>query len=283
MEPAIGSLRRSAVWSVVRFGLLVVLISLTLSLFVTPWVERSWWSILRRCVSIASAVSLSVCITQFEKRSIQSYGFSDRRAGKRELVFGLGLGFSALGILLGLGLATGACQISLTPDRVKLWRTVLGFLPAALLVGVLEELVFRGFILQPLLAWSRPVAVSVSSLLYALVHLKTATVTLTGWLELGGLFLLGNVLALSYLKTQQLYLAIGLHAVLAYGARVNKLLIKFPDPSLSWLVGTSRLVNGLMSWIVLLGMAAVILRWGRKAAIRGSERAPSAGLRGGSA
>jgi len=162
---------------------------------------------------------------------------------------------------LGIGMATGASRIDVTPDRVRLWKTVLAFIPAAGLVSVLEELVFRGFILQHLLVFSRPAAISISSALYAIVHLKMTTFTLSTWLELGGLFLLGSVLALSYLVTNQLSLAIGLHAVLAYGARVNKLVIQFTDSSMAWFFGSSRLVNGLMSWLLLLGIGGFIVWW----------------------
>jgi membrane protease YdiL (CAAX protease family) len=227
-----------------------------------PWLDLSWWTIFRRCVSIGAAVSLWLC-ARLERRSLRSYGLADPRAGKRDLLFGLLLGIGMLGLMLVVGLVSGACRIDVTPDRLKLWRTVIGFLPAAALVGVLEELVFRGVILQHLLVFSKPVAVVASSALYAVVHLKTATLTLATWLELGGLFLLGSVLALSYLVTHQLYLAIGLHGVLAYGARINKLVIDIPETSLSWLVGTSRLVNGLVGWLVLLGIGGVIVRWAR--------------------
>jgi len=108
---------------------------------------------------------------------------------------------------------------------------------------------------------STPLAVTVSSTLYAVVHLKTPEWTFLTALELGGLFLLGCLLAFCYLRTQQLYLAIGLHASLAYGARLNKLLIEFSDPSMAWLVGTSRLINGVASWIALLVIGAAIAWW----------------------
>ena len=55
----------------------------------------------------------------------------------------------------------------------------------------------------------------------------------------------------------------GLHAVLAYGARVNKLVIEFHDLSQSWLSGTSRLVNGLVGWIALGSIGALIWWWTR--------------------
>ena len=272
MEPAIdsrtivpNSSRRplAALWSVVRFGLCVLLISLTMSLLAAPWFELSWWHVIRRCVSIAAALSLWISIRTFERRSVRSYGFSRFGEGKRQLFFGVVLGLGMLALMLGIGLVSGTCRIDVTPDRLKLWRTVLGFIPAVALVSILEELVFRGFLLQHLLAYSRPLAVFASSALYAIVHLKETAFTAGTWLELGGLLLLGVILAISYLLTQQLYLSIGLHAALAYGARINKLLIEFSDSSLSWLVGTSRLVNGLAGWVALLGIGAVVMWWAR--------------------
>ena len=244
-----------------------------LSLLVLPWAGLPWWSVFRRCVSIAAALSLWLCIKQFERRSWRSYGLPRGREGIRHLRFGMLLGLGTLGLLLASGLVSGACRIDLTPDRVKLWRTVLGFIPAAGVVSLLEELVFRGFVLQHLLACSKPLAITVSSALYAVVHLKeTATVTAATGLELGGLFLLGGVLALSALRTGQLFVAIGLHAAFAYGARVNKLLIDFPDPSLSWLVGTSRLVNGLVGWLALLAVGGIVIWWGRTSRQGGGAR-----------
>ena len=259
------SARAASGWrSVLRFGLSIVLFAALITLLALPWVDLSWWKILRRSVSIASALSLWLCITRLERRSIRSYGFAAGRAGNREWWFGLLAGAAALALMLGVGLSTGVCRISLTPDRIKLWRTLLGFLPAAVLVGVLEELVFRGYLLQHLLAWSRAGAVLVTSALYAFVHLKSPEWTLHTSLELIGLFLLGTVLSFSYLRTRRLYLAAGLHAMLAYGARVNKLFIEFQDLSMSWLSGTSRLVNGVFGWITLLGIGGLVWWWTRR-------------------
>jgi membrane protease YdiL (CAAX protease family) len=106
-------------------------------------------------------------------------------------------------------------------------------------------------------------AIAGSSVLYALVHLKTPMLTAAAAYELTGLLLFGGLLSLCYLVTKQLYLSIGLHASLAYGVRVNKLLVEFPDASLAWLTGTSRLVNGLSSWILLLVVAVGVAWWGR--------------------
>ena len=110
--------------------------------------------------------------------------------------------------------------------------------------------------------WSKPTAVVLTSGAYALAHLKTTFDWPGTGFELVGLFLLGCVLAVSTLRTQQLYLSIGLHASLAYCARVNKMLIDFPWPSMQWLVGTSRLVNGIIAWAALLALGYFISRRG---------------------
>jgi len=244
------------------FGVLIAGLGSLASVAISPWLpEFSWWKVFRRCVSVAAALSLLWMVWKVEGRSLRSYGLARERAGKRQLAVGLSMAAGGLALLFSIGLLTGACRVDLTPDRAKLWTTLLGFIPAAGLVALLEELVFRGFILQQLLPCSKIVAVTVSSALYSVVHLKSATFTLGTALELGGLWILGAVLAVSYLRTGQLYTAIGLHAMLAYAARVNKLVIDFPHHSLNWLTGTSRLVNGLAGWVALLLMAACVVWW----------------------
>ena len=282
LHPAPPEACRSAWWAVGRFGLSVLLISLLLAALVAPWASLSWWKVLRRCVSIAAALSLWLCIRKFEGRSFRAYGLGAWRGpggGKRQLLFGLMLGLGTLGLMLGVGLAGGAVRFEVTPDRVRLWWTVLGFVPVAALVSVLEELVFRGVLLQRLMACSIPLAVGLSSACYALVHLKAHELTAETARELGGLFLLGVVLAASYLRTRQLYLAIGLHAGLAYGARINKLVIAFADPSDGWLTGTTRIVDGMVGWAALAGIGGCVLWWTRRRGVTDPGRALSSARR----
>jgi len=149
-------------------------------------------------------------------------------------------------------------------DLGRVWRTTLGFIPAAGLIALLEESVFRGYVLQQLQVCSTSLAVIGSSTAYALVHLRPTSVWPGILLELGGLFLLGLVLAIATLRTQQLYLAMGLHGSLAYCARVNKLFLEIPDSSLRWLTGTNRLVNGIGAWVLLVGLGGLVWVWGRR-------------------
>lgn len=272
------------------FGTVVILLACALTLLASPWVDLSLWKIFRRCASIAAALATWLFIRRFRGLTFRAYGLTPLAQGRPQFFLGAGLGLAALAILLMMGQVSGACHIDIHPDSFKLWRTLIGFIPAAFLVSILEELVFRGLILRELLAAPPPgpvepqssrsgrnvrptgvgplrsaiPAIIISSGLYAAVHLRSPGMTASTWMELGGLFLLGAVLAISCLKTGSLWSAIGLHSVLAYGARVNKLIIAIPDSSWGWLTGTSRLINGLAAWGLILIAGWIIWNWSQK-------------------
>jgi len=257
MEASCATNLRRLLW----FSLSVVASSVVISGVARYWVDLPWWKVFRRCVSVAAALTLWIFLRRVHGQSFRSLGLGSWSQGKRQLICGVVLGFGAVLLVGGLYLASQVCRVSVHPDRWRLWRTLIGFLPAAGLIAVLEELIFRGYVLQQLLACSRRLAVAGSSAAYALVHLRPNLAWPSTGFELVGLFLLGWVLAQSFLFTKQLYLAIGLHAALAYCARVNKLLVEFTAPSLQWLVGTSRLVNGVIAWVALLGVGWIVARW----------------------
>lgn len=267
MATPISRRRPTTAWlAIAQFGCWTISVSVLASVLFIPWLDTlhlSWWKVFRRSVSLAAALSLFLMLRK-QGRSLQSYGFSRwSGAGKRELLKGVLAGLGCLAALFAFGLGVGFYHIDVTPDRFRLWRILVSFIPAAALVAILEEAIFRGFIFQQLLGVSKAVAIAANSALYSVVHLRTPPGELSTWLELGGLFLLGVVLSLSYLRTRRLFFAVGLHGVLAYGARVNKLLIGHPYPEWSWLIGTSRLVNGLLGWCALIGIGGWILWSGR--------------------
>lgn len=243
-----------------------MLVSVCLSAVAKLWVdELSWWRVFRRCVSISAAIVLWFFLRYVHRQSFGSLGLGPWSSGRPQVIRGALLG---AGLVLLIGSVYAVCGIwtfSPHPDTGRVIRTVVGFLPAAFLVAVLEELIFRGYVLQRLLPRSRWFAVVASSVAYALVHLKT-----TNWpgnaFELVGLFLLGGVLSMAYLKTGQLYLSIGLHAALAYWARVNKLFVDVTAQHWEWLVGGNRLVNGVIGWAMLIGLGWIIIRSGRASA-----------------
>ena len=260
------------------FTLTIVLFSGLLSVAVKPFVGMPLWNVFRRCVSVAAAITLWLTMRRSQRRHpFRVLGLGPWRPGWRTIVRGMLLGLGAATLLEGLYLATGLSAIAIDPDRARIWRTVLTFLPTAVLVSVLEELVFRGYVLQQLLAFSQRTAVWASSIVYAAVHLRTTPAWPQSGFELVGLTVLGWLLARSVLHTKQLYLGIGLHAGFAYWARTSKLLVEMTtSPSLVWLVGGTRLINGVGAWILVAGIG-----WGICRFVKPPAHAPS-GTGGGS-
>ncbi|HEX9780754.1 MAG TPA: CPBP family intramembrane glutamic endopeptidase [bacterium] len=271
---------RAGLASATAYGLLTVGLALAGSLvgwlLLSSWLDLSWWRIFRRCASSAAVIALWWRVKRSEGRTFSSYGVSRFRAGKGELAEGLLLGSFVLAGLLLAGLASGSVYIRITEETFRLWRTVILFIPGALLVAVIEEAVFRGYLLEHLSRVSKAFGIITTSAIFAVIHLREHTLHAAAWRELAGLFLLGSVLALAALRSRGLWLPIGLHAALAYGARVNKHLVDFQDLSWSWLTGTSRLVNGLASWTALLLLAGcLVARTGRSS----SAEQPAGGQR----
>ena len=244
------------------FTLSITALSLLLSWIALPWVRLSWWMTFRRMVSISAGVMLLFFMWRIHKQSLRSLGFGSWREGRGLLLQGVLLGFGTVLAIGGVYLVTGACQLTIPSDQLRALRVVGGFFPIAILIAVLEELVFRGYVLQRLLAYSTALGVTGSSAAYALVHLRPPLEWPGSAMQLTGLFLLGCVLAWSYLRSRQLYLAVGLHAGFAYFAVSNKLLVAFTAPSsIRWLVGTSRLVDGVVGWLMLGGLAWSLTYW----------------------
>lgn len=78
------------------------------------------------------------------------------------------------------------------------------FVPAA----VHEELLFRGYPFQKLLAWNRGYAIVAVALLFAVLHMNNESVSLLG---LFNIFLGGILLGLAYERYRRLWFPIGLH------------------------------------------------------------------------
>jgi membrane protease YdiL (CAAX protease family) len=154
----------------------------------------------------------------------------------RRLGVGFFLGLVSLAIVAGLALALGARQFNTTMSPGLLTEKIVGIAGAAILVAVLEEVLFRGAIfgaLRKVFHWV--FALMASSVLYAIVHfLQSAEVTgavnwhsglellprmLRGFGDLNAfvpgffnLTLAGLLLGLAYERTGDLFLSIGLHA-----------------------------------------------------------------------
>ncbi len=238
-------------------------------------------SYFHRAVLVAALVLLWPLL-----RSLRVRGWRDLELEKNpRAAADLGAGFAIAALpLLGCGLVLIVLPLySLRP--AFLWHKMPTVLVAATVVPVLEELLFRGFILGVLLrSCSRGAAVLLTSALFALVHfLKSpnestppaAVDWLSGFVSIahsftqfgqpflivGGLltlFAIACILADARLLTRSLFLPIGLHAgwIFANGLfskAAHREALALPWLGKDLLVGIVPLSIALASWALLRG------------------------------
>ena len=193
---------------------------------------------------------------------------------------GLLLGLGSLALVAGIATGFGGFQFAKTADAHKIVSTVFSAAGTAIVVAVLEEILFRGGIfggLRRVLYW--PFALAASSAIYAIVHfLRPADPAgAVGWNSglvllprvLGGfadfhalvpgfftLTLAGALLGLAYKRTGNLFFSIGLHAgwilvLKTFGA----LTVQTPGAA-TWFWGTSKMFDG---WLALLVLSAALV------------------------
>ena len=216
---------------------------------------------------ISVLVALPV-MAKIEARPVSSYGLSLRGAVGKRLWEGVLWGGTMVTLLYLLLDAEGA--FSLGPLAVAGWRAVadgLLWALATLLVGLYEELVFRGYAQFTLATaigfWP---AAGVVSLLFGLVHLSDAFYS---WQGVVSAALYGMVFSLALRRTGSLWLGIGFHSAVDFAET-----FLFSPPTArtvtsghlfncalagpAWLtggtVGAEAGLNGFVLFVVVLGL-----------------------------
>ncbi|WP_414570944.1 lysostaphin resistance A-like protein [Nostoc sp. CCY 9925] len=193
-------------------------------------------------------------------RSFLDYGLVVNLSILNSLALGFGLGVLSLAIVFSGQFALG--WSSFQNSNIKLLLPIL--LPIffiALLVGGIEELVFRGFLLTELLQ-DYPVwlAAIISSLIFAFLHLvweQRETVP-----QLPGLWLMGMVLVLArFASSGNLGLAWGLHAgwVWAIATIDTAELITYTGKVSDWFTGKNKKpLAGFAGIICVVGTGIIV-------------------------
>jgi uncharacterized protein len=173
---------------------------------------------------------------------------------------GLGLGISGLIAVFGIEAKLGWLQWQ-TENLLQLRSILLPLLALGLWIGITEELIFRGFLLEELQQdYSIAIAAIVSSLIFALLHLvweRQQTLP-----QLPGLWLMGMVLVGARLVDNgSLGLACGLHAGWIWGLTAidSSQLIAYTGKGRPWITGIGgQPLAGLAGLLCLIGTGIVL-------------------------
>ncbi|MCW5317688.1 CPBP family intramembrane metalloprotease [Nostoc sp. KVJ3] len=199
-------------------------------------------------------------VSWFTNKSFSDYGFVGNLSTLGSLGLGFSLGVVSLAIVFSGQFGLGWCSFEKTNFKLLLPILIPIFL-IALLVGGIEELVFRGFLFTEL-AQDYPIwiAAAISSLIFALLHLvweQRETVP-----QLPGLWLMGMVLVLArFADRNNLGLAWGLHAgwIWAIATLDTAELITYTGEVSDWFTGKNKKpLAGLAGIICVLGTGIII-------------------------
>lgn len=200
-------------------------------------------------------------VAQLEQVPFSVYGLAWQWAVLRSGLIGAGMGLVGLVLFFGVQVGWGWRQIQV--DQGVAWRSALvPTLALALWIGVTEELIFRGFLLNHLqrdYGWL--MAAIVSSILFALSHLLWEGGK--GLPNLPGLWVMGLVLVLArWADRGQLGLACGLHAAWVWGMTSLDTvpLLPLTDKGPKWLTGGEQPLAGGLS-LLLLWVTAISVGW----------------------
>jgi hypothetical protein len=160
------------------------------------------------------ALTLSVYLARrwYDQRSFRSLGLNWGAEARRDLLVGILIAAVLMGFIFLIEWVFGLLTFNgftLNNNPAGLVSSLGYWAAAFFMVGWYEELVFRGYWLQNLAdGLGMNMALLISSAVFALAHIGNLNVSSVA---IVGLFVAGYFLAFGYLRTNQLWLPIGLH------------------------------------------------------------------------
>jgi membrane protease YdiL (CAAX protease family) len=246
-----------------------------------------------RALIIAALVGLPFFIRAAGIRRWADVGVAPGLVRWRPFAVGFGLGFMSLAVVCAVALVAGG-RLPRPRTPGDLAAQFLGALATALVVAVIEELLFRGAFfggLRRAVGW-KP-ALAASSLLYGIVHfmarpanpaavdwlsgLRVLPTMLAGMTEvrtlipgLLSLALAGVILGLAYQWTGELSASIGIHAGWIFWLKYYGLITKSAPGADVWFWGTRRLTDGWLAFVSIVIVLALLL-FSQRISRRGTE------------
>jgi len=266
---------------------LILLLSISITIFLAPIfagiLPFHLYKIINRIALLVTLSSFYYFREYLGFGNIKSLGYSLNRRWWQLLLVGLILSIISMLIIAFIMLRTSSRFV--TPGiSFLLWvKYIAIYLLAGILVALIEETFFRGFLMQCLLKDTHlTAALIITNLFYAGVHFlkphgmpKIEVLTLavslksvlvffkplfTRWAEIWpsflGLFLLGMALSFAYLRTRSLALPIGLHAGWIIGIKLLTAGTDITKPSSFWMGGNPLACP--LGWAMLITFLAVL-------------------------
>ena len=209
----------------------------------------------------------------FEGRGLAEIGLWWNPASIRNVALGVAGGAGSAALVVAGPLLVGAARIVAVPGATTHFRT-LAFVTVLLWFGAAgEEILFRGYGFQRLLAVLGPAATILPvGILFALLHAGNPNATILGLVNTAGF---GIVFGYAFLRSRDLWLPIGLHfgwnlTLPLLGVNVSGLKIGMTGYTMEWTAGPlwSGGEYGIEASVLTTAVLLVLFAWLRKAPVR---------------
>lgn len=228
-------------------------------------------SIRSLAIGVFTAAMATLGMTLVERRPLADFGLGLKGMAPR-FGYGLLVGFGLLAAEVGALVLLGAMKLSpIQLHGSQVWTQAALWGLACLMIGWVEELVMRGYLLAALTrGLGRVWAIVITALLFSAAHFTNVGESVIG---LSCVVLVGLLLAWSVFATGSLWWAIGFHAAWDFGESFvfgtansgfhSQGSLMTGDPvGAAWLSGGATGPEGSVLCILTLVAAALILwRW----------------------
>lgn len=271
--------------------MLVLAAVLLLSAILSPFIYRllpmfGFQKIFHRLVMLL-AVAAALLFVKFTPKSLSERGFNFQVSWKRLLATGYVVGLVVVSALTVIEFFAGE-RFHRPFEWIRFADMFFSGLVGGLLIGIIEEFFFRGFIYVELeKKFGLFKALMMACAFYAIVHffdpskivMREGVPTISESFRLLlwhleplvkrplyvlpqfiGLFLFGMVLNLAFIRTRTLFLSIGIHASTVFVIKLQSAFLSKTDgDSYNLLWGGQALYDGSLEWLLLLILWLIVL------------------------
>ena len=242
--------------------------------------------VMRRILMLAALIVFVISRKSLGIGPLMALGLKMRSGCFRKFLSGFFMAIISLLIYYSLAILFGAWMIHIDFNSAGIILSEISkYFLIACLIGFIEELFFRGFVLQSFMK-DMPIAIAVcaTSAIYSVLHFLNTEVPVARGLQVSvgfttmsqffkplflqfienlpssiGLFLVGVVLSYAFLLTKSLYLSIGLHSGWVFMMKADSLFLVRIREKYEWFFGNNnQLVTGFIIWGSLICILFII-------------------------
>ncbi|KGM97980.1 CPBP family intramembrane metalloprotease [Clostridium botulinum] len=170
--------------------------------------------LLKTIESICVFSTIFLLLKAFDNKSIRDIGLRDLKKNYKYIIYGLILGAVSITAIFLISLMGKFIVLDNSLKKPSINKYIIIDILLFILVGINEEVLCRGYILNVLDIKKKPIRSSIiSSVIFSLLHILNPNVKIIGMINI---FLIGLLFSYMYINSKNLWMSIGYHITWNY-------------------------------------------------------------------